>query len=210
MFKTEQEKFWAEQFGDEYIDRNSNDEVAAANLSFWSRILSKIDSVDSCVELGSNIGNNIRAIRALSPGAYLEAIEINERAVKELANWFSKAGGGSVQHASIIDWKPVEKFDLAFTKGVLIHISPDHLQTVYENLFQSSKKYIVVAEYYNPVPVSVSYRGHSEKLFKRDFAGEMLDLYPSLQLVDYGFVYHRDPAFPADYISWFILEKKPA
>ena len=92
----------------------------------------------------------------------------------------------------------------------MIHISPDHLQTVYENLFQSSKKYIVVAEYYNPVPVSVSYRGHSEKLFKRDFAGEMLDLYPSLQLVDYGFVYHRDPAFPADDISWFILEKKPA
>jgi spore coat polysaccharide biosynthesis protein SpsF len=26
-------------------------------------------------------------------------------------------------------------------------------------------------------------------------------------LVDYGFAYHRDPAFPQDDITWFLLEK---
>ena len=32
-------------------------------------------------------------------------------------------------------------------------------------------------------------RGHSDRLFKRDFAGEMMDRHPQLQLIDYGFAY---------------------
>jgi spore coat polysaccharide biosynthesis protein SpsF len=43
-------------------------------------------------------------------------------------------------------------------------------------------------------------------LFKRDFAGEMLDKYADLKLCDYGFVYHREK-FSQDDISWFLLEK---
>ena len=38
------------------------------------------------------------------------------------------------------------------------------------------------------------YRGHTARLFKRDFAGEMLDRFSDLRLVDYGFRYHRDLA----------------
>ena len=53
----------------------------------------------------------------------------------------------------------------------------------------------------------MSYRGHTEKLFKRDFAGEMLDRFNDLKLADYGFVYRRDMLFPQDDINWFLLEK---
>ena len=42
---------------------------------------------------------------------------------------------------------------------------------------------------------------------KEILAGEILDLFPSLSLIDYGFVYHRDPNFPQDDISWFLIEK---
>ena len=52
--------------------------------------------------------------------------------------------------------------------------------------------FIGLVEYYNPTPVEVEYRGHVQKLFKRDFAGEMLDRFPDLTLVHYGFAYHRD------------------
>jgi spore coat polysaccharide biosynthesis protein SpsF len=55
--------------------------------------------------------------------------------------------------------------------------------------------------------VSVPYRGHAERLFKRDFAGEMLKRYPKLRLLDYGFAYHGDANFPQDDITWFLLEK---
>lgn len=81
------------------------------------------------------------------------------------------------------------------------------MQSVYEVLYDSSKRYICIAEYYNPTPISVSYRGHQERLFKRDFAGEMLEKYPDLQLIDYGFVYHGDANFPQDDVTWFLLEK---
>ena len=95
------------------------------------------------------------------------------------------------------------------SKGVLIHLAPELLPTAYAQLYALSQRYILIAEYYNPAPVEVSYRGNSGKLFKRDFAGEMLDRYADLHLLDYGFVYHRDPQFPADDITWFLLEKRP-
>jgi len=79
---------------------------------------------------------------------------------------------------------------------------------VYEQLYASSSKYILICEYYNPKPDMVPYRGHSERLYRRDFAGEMLDKYQNLSLVNYGFAYHRDPSFPQDDATWFLLEKK--
>jgi hypothetical protein len=64
-----------------------------------------------------------------------------------------------------------------------------------------------VCEYYDPNPVVVKYRGNEERLFKRDFAGELIDKY-NLRLVDYGFIYHRDAGFPRDDWTWFLLEKQ--
>ena len=75
-------------------------------------------------------------------------------------------------------------------------------------MYKNTKKYICIVEYYNPTPVEVIYRGHKGKLFKRDFAGEMLDKYRNLKLINYGFVYKRDNNFPYDDINWFLLEKK--
>ena len=65
-----------------------------------------------------------------------------------------------------------------------------------------------MTEYYNPIPIEVQYRNNSNKLFKRDFAGEMLDKFQDLTLVDYGFCYHRDYNFSKDDSTWFLLEKK--
>ena len=81
----------------------------------------------------------------------------------------------------------------------------NELQLAYERLYESSKRFVLIAEYYNPV--TISYRGHGERLFKRDFAGELMDRYVDLRLVDYGFSYRRDPATPQDDITWFLMEK---
>lgn len=202
-FKTEQERFWAGSFGDDYIGRNQGIEAHASNLAFLSRILRRAQTIRSAIEFGANIGLNLVALRALLPGIELAAIEINRKAAEEL----EKLGGVKVYPQSILDFQPDAPRDLALIKGVLIHIDPGSLPLVYERLYQSSKRYICVAEYYNPSPVEVLYRGNKEKLFKRDFAGEMLDRYPDLTLVDYGFAYHRDVNFPQDDLTWFLLEK---
>ena len=203
--QTEQEIFWSGDFGDEYSDRNQGDQLLASNLNFFNDALGSCTKIQSCVEFGANIGMNLRALQLLFPGIHCSGIEINKMAAAELGNLI---GQDAVFNGAISDFEPNKQADLALIKGVLIHINPQQLNVVYEKLYETSNRYILVAEYYNPSPVSISYRGHSDKLFKRDFAGEMLDIYPNLDLVDYGFAYHRDNKYPQDDITWFLMEKR--
>jgi pseudaminic acid biosynthesis-associated methylase len=207
QFKTDQEQFWAGEFGDAYVGRNAGEQLIGSNVALFAKILARCRDVGSLIEFGSNIGLNLRAIRALLPKAELDAIEINDSAVKQLKAW---GGVREIHHSSILDFQPERTWDAVLIKGVLIHINPDYLPQVYETLFRASKRYIVLIEYFNPTPVEVEYRGHSRRLFKRDFAGELIDKYPSLQVMDYGFVWRRDPVFPQDDATWFLLERTTA
>jgi spore coat polysaccharide biosynthesis protein SpsF len=83
-YKTEQEKFWAEKFGDEYIERNQGDLLLPRNIALFSKILSRTQKINSLIEFGANIGLNLRAIRQLLPHIELSAVEINANAVAEL------------------------------------------------------------------------------------------------------------------------------
>lgn len=204
-FRTEQEVFWAGQFGTEYIGRNNSVQLLASNLEFFARALRSAGSIGSCVEFGANIGMNLRALKLLYPSLRMRGIEINIEAAEQLAE---VVGKDNVFQGSIFDAPVAPQADLALIKGVLIHINPERLPETYDKLYGSSRRWVLVCEYYNPAPVAIPYRGQADKLFKRDFAGEMLDRFPELALVDYGFAYHRDPAFPQDDISWFLMEKK--
>ena len=204
-YTTKQEAFWAGDFGDEYIGRNTlNPGSFASRLSLWGKILRHVPTApESILELGANIGINLHALHALLPKAALTGIEINPSAAATLRQW----GGAQVIETSILDYSPDRTWDMVFTSGVLIHINPAALATVYALMAKASARYVCMIEYYNPTPVTVTYRGEQEKLFKRDFAGEFMDTFPVYVLRDYGFVYHRDPLFPTDDVTWFVLEK---
>jgi len=204
-FKTEQEAFWAGDFGTEYIRRNEGPALLASNLSFFARALASAGPIGSCIEFGANVGMNLRALQFLRPSMKLSGIEINPAAAKVLREHL---GQDRVFQGSILDYQPSGQHDLVLIKGVLIHIDPAELPAVYAKLHESSLRYVLVAEYYNPAPVSIPYRGHENRLFKRDFAGEMMESFPDLRLVDYGFVYRRDPVFPQDDITWFLMERE--
>ena len=203
-FRTEQEAFWAGAFGDEYSRRNVGDAIVASNTALFTRIIAAMKRrPGSVLELGCNIGLNLRALRGLLPQAELEAVEINAGAADEAA----RATGSRIHTGSILEFEPPRTYDLTFTKGVLIHIDPGSLAPAYDVLYRASAEYICVAEYYNPSPVEVTYRGHAGRLFKRDFAGDLMERFPDLSLVDYGYVYRRDPVFPQDDVTWFLLRK---
>lgn len=206
MYNTDQESFWAGEFGNEYLVRNSGADLVAGNLALFSKILSTAAPIHSVIEFGSNIGLNLIALKHLLPDADFSAIEINANAAESVR----QLGGIKVYHQSILDFIPDTPRELVFTKGVLIHINPDMLPKVYDLLFETSCRYICLTEYYNPTPVSIPYRGHDNVLFKRDFAGEMLDRFKDLRLVSYGFSYHRDNNFPQGDANWFLLEKVAA
>jgi|TARA_B110000971_G_scaffold101795_1_gene104678 pseudaminic acid biosynthesis-associated methylase len=203
-FKTDQETFWAGDFCTDYIARNRGKLLLASNLNFFSKALKRAGKIRSCHEFGANIGMNLRALKLLYPEAAYSGVEINADACKELTKII---GQENVFNGSIFNFPVVTKFDLSLIKGVLIHINPDMLNKVYEKLYEASNKYILVCEYYNPSPVKVSYRGHKDRLFKRDFAGELMERYSDLILVDYGFVYRKDPVFPQDDVTWFLMKK---
>jgi pseudaminic acid biosynthesis-associated methylase len=204
-FRTEQEEFWAGEFGANYIYRNKSDQLLASNLVFLSKALRNIKKITSCIEFGANIGMNLKALKLLYPDISVSALEINAVAAKELSKVVHPT---SIHHGSILDFKIEEAKDLVLIKGVLIHINPDFLSIVYQQLVNASNRYVLIAEYFNPTPIMVTYRGHSNRLYKRDFCGELMDQHPEVSLVDYGFCYSRDPKFPQDDITWFLLEKK--
>ncbi|EWH00304.1 pseudaminic acid biosynthesis-associated methylase [Halomonas sp. BC04] len=202
---TEQEVFWEGDFGNEYIDRNRGAGLVASKTAFFSKALARTEKVQDILELGSNIGLNLVALRYLLPTAKLSAVEINEKAASELQ---SNIPGVDLYVSSILEFQPSVTWDLVFTKGVLIHINPEKLPIVYELMHRASSRYLLVSECYNPKPTEVNYRGHTGKFFKRDFAGEILDKFSDLSLIDYGFVYHRDPGFPLNDSTWFLMEKQ--
>jgi len=204
-YKTEQEAFWAGEFGTEYIDRNVGEVLLGANLDFFAKALRYAPGIGSCIEFGANVGMNLRALQLLYPRQQHFGIEINQAAAAQLARHIP---AGHIFQQSILDFEPQRLFDLVLIKTVLIHINPEFLPIVYDAIYRSCGRYILLAEYYSQTPVEISYRGHSGRLFKRDFSGEMLAAYPDLKLVDYGFSYRNDPVFPQDDINWFLMEKR--
>jgi pseudaminic acid biosynthesis-associated methylase len=202
--RTPQEQLWAGEFGNDYIIRNRDTCLVDSNRALFDKILSHAPGVTSVIEFGANIGNNLHALHELLPAAELHSVEINATAAAEIQAW----GGATVEVASLLDFVPARQWDLSFTKGVLIHLPPQALPDIYDKLVAASSRYVMVCEYYNPSPVEVTYRGHEQALFKRDFAGEILDAHPELALVDYGFTYHRDPRHPLDDSTWFLMEKQ--
>jgi len=198
----EQEKFWKGNFGDNYISRNSNKNIINSNVHHFSKIKNYLSKTNSVIEFGSNIGLNLLALKKINKKMELNAVEIN----KEAAQILNKNNFVKVYEESILNFNINKKFDLTFIKGVLIHINPNELKKVYQKLYTFSKKYIYIAEYYNPTPVSINYRGYKNKLFKRDFVGEFLDIYKDVKLVEYGFAYHKDK-FPQDDLNWYLLKR---
>ena len=130
-------------------------------------------------------------------------IDLNEALIRAGGNIVGAAADGPLaafkagtdSFGKVMDYNrqaDIDRYNAEYAQAKAEEERALQLTDVYKKLYTVSTRYILVAEYYNPSPVSINYRGHSDKLFKRDFAGEMLDTFPDLRLVDYGFAYHRD------------------
>ena len=71
IFDTDQEKFWAGDFGNQYVERNKSDKFLASNLNFFSDALKATNSLENCIEFGANIGMNIKALKVYFPSVKL-------------------------------------------------------------------------------------------------------------------------------------------
>lgn len=200
--------FWRKDFGDEYIERNRSPELIKNNEALFRKALLPMAYTTPMriIEFGANIGLNIHALRRIGPFSTCEfsAVEPNEKAAEELR----KIDGVNVYQTAMQDtdapWGG--GYDLSLSKGLLIHVSPADLLTAYSTIYRSSRRYILLVEYFSPSPREILYRGEAGRLWARDFCGEMMDAYPDLRRVAYGFVDRRDP-HPQDDVTWYLLER---
>ena len=200
--------FWRGDFGDAYADRNRGDQLIKNNEALFRKALLPMFHTTPMriIEFGANIGLNIRALRRIGPFSNCEfsAVEPNEKAAEELR----KIDGVNVYQTAMQDadepWG--RGYDLTIVKGVCIHIPPHDLPSAYAAIFRASRRYILLCEYFSHTPREIVYRGESGRLWARDFCGELMDAYPDLRRVAYGFVDRRDP-YPQDSVNWYLLER---
>ncbi len=198
---------WKGEFGDAYTGRN---EVSAEKLrqltAAWRAILRAMgtETPKSILEVGANIGLNLRALRPVSDAEFY-AVEPNAKARERLV------------HDNVVD--PDRVFDaaatelpvrdgcveLSFTNGVLIHISPDDLLRSCHEIHRVSRKYVLCIEYFAAEPERKRYQGLDDLLFKRDFGSFYLDNFSDLEVVDFGFF--CKPATGLDNTTWWLFRK---
>jgi pseudaminic acid biosynthesis-associated methylase len=205
---TPQVEFWRGDFGDVYTDRNvASPEQLRARVALWSDILGHAVGAPpgSILEVGANRGINLRALRALT-GARLLAVEPNDKARALLVSdgivSATDVRGGV---SAAIDF-PDGVADLAFTSGVLIHIHPDHLLASMREIHRCAARWIACIEYFADKPETVPYRGHDDRLFKRDYGSLWLDSFTDLRVAGYGFAWKRVTGL--DNLTWWLFEKR--
>jgi len=160
---SEQQQFWAGEFGDKYTKRNQVD--WRARVPFWREIAS-FAHIQSAHEVGCNAGWNLMALRECDPEMELTGNDINLSAIHMAnENKLDVWGGG-----------PIKPSDLIYTCGVLIHVGPNELEAMMKSIIAASRRYVLAVEYEDRKEVEVEYRGHAGKLWRRPFGKLYQDL----------------------------------
>jgi len=198
---------WQGAFGDDYTKRNAPlPEVLSARLKMWSRILGALDGAppESVLEVGANLGLNLRVLRLLTQGA-LTAVEPNASARARLVE------DGVLPQERVFDGVGSRlpfgdaAHDLVFTSGVLIHVPPADLAATCREIVRVARRYVLAVEYNSEQPVELPYRNREGLLFKRDFGQFYLETCPGLTVRDYGFFWR--PVTGLDNLTWWLFEK---
>ena len=132
------------------------------------------------LEVGCNCGNQLLLLQEMG-FTDLWGVEVQSYAVERAR---SRIPTVNLVQSSAFDL-PYENaaFDLVFTSGVLIHVSPADLPRALDEIHRCAKTWIWGLEYYAPDVTEVNYRGHDELLWKMNYSKSYLDRFDDLQLV---------------------------
>lgn len=187
---TSQMQEWQGQFGRDYTDRNAlslqkmdvlyQERYGITRTEMNSMFIGKLDKTIKVLEVGSNIGNQLLCLQQAG-FENLYGIELQSYAV-ELSKSNTKRINIIEGSAFDIPFKD-GFFDLVFTSGLLIHISPKDINLVMDEIHRCTKRYIWCFEYYSDVYTKIEYREHADLLWKANFSSLFLDRFHDLRLV---------------------------
>jgi pseudaminic acid biosynthesis-associated methylase len=193
------ETLWTGTFGDEYTARNAG--AASSRQPFWEGLLTEFP-VHRVLEVGCNLGANLKWIAGRLSPRDVHGIDINESALLKLRSDIPGVNAiwGRARELPFRDrW-----FDLTFTMGVLIHQPPSLLPLVMAEIVRCSRKYVLAGEYFSEKLTEVPYRGQPGALFKQDYGGLYTSLFPELRLLKKGFL-GKDAGW--DDVTWWLFER---
>jgi pseudaminic acid biosynthesis-associated methylase len=187
---TDTEKAWTGSFGKAYTDRNNlaldeynalyNDYYGLTRLDLNREFLADIDPNSRVLEVGSNVGNQLNILQGMG-FKDLWGIEISEYAI-EIAKKQTKNINIVKSPAYDIPFKD-KYFDMVFTSCVLIHIHPNILPSVLDEIYRTSKKYIWGFEYFAESNTEIEYRGRAELMWKNNFSKMYIQRHADLCIV---------------------------
>jgi len=196
------EGLWGGEFGNAYTDRN---QAAGDNRApFWQTILREFPA-RRVLEVGCNLGGNLRWIASHLPSQDVYGVDINLNALQELHRGLPGVNAlyGQARELPFRDrW-----FDMVFTMGVLIHQPPEMLPVVMTEIVRCANRFVLCGEYFSPEPTEVAYRGEPGALFKRDFGSLYQQLFSDLSLRKKGFL---SKAEGWDDVTYWMFEKSRA
>ncbi len=195
MKNTEQIQEWSGDFGKQYTDRNfmtldEMEKLWIGNYGFTrsqmnEKFLKDIPLDVRILEVGSNIGNQLLCLQKAG-FTNLYGIELQAYAVEISKN---RTKNINIIQGSAFDipYKD-EYFDIVFTSGVLIHIAPQDINNVLDEIYRCSKRFIWGAEYYFDQYINVPYREKNSLMWKGNFSKMYRERFSDLHLVQEEFM----------------------
>jgi len=193
------ERLWSGELGNAYVERNH----AAGDTRgpFWQKVLTELDA-QTVLEVGCNIGANVRWIAALRPPQQVYGVDINLKALNKLRRSLPDVNA-MLSPGRELPFRD-RWFDLVFTMGVLIHQPESTLPLVMAEIVRCSRRYVLCGEYFAEQTTEVPYRNQNGALFKRNYGRIYQELFPELRLLEKGFL-GRDAGW--DDITYWMFEK---
>lgn len=187
---TAQTKAWESEFGKDYTDRNPlsiNDverlylkEYGITRAELNRTFLGEIDRSLKILEVGSNVGMQLACLQEMGFKS-LYGIELQDYAVEQSKQTTKNIN--IIQGSAFdIPFKD-DYFDLVFTSGVLIHISPSDIGKALGEIHRCARGYIWGFEYFAKEYTEIPYRGQKNLLWKTNFTKLYLDQFKDLELV---------------------------
>lgn len=200
---TKQLTTWTTEFGKAYTDRNpiAVDEMdkefgeycGCGRKSNLFRQFLPVERMAKgrVLEVGSNVGVQLKILQTVNPGLELFGLEPMDYAIQKGRAYYKDI---KFTHGNAFEI-PFEDnyFDVVMTNTVLIHIHPDDLPTAMSEIHRVTRRYIHFHEYFAPTLTNVNYHGKGDLLWKTDFMQRYLDLFPDLKTVDVRYLEYSDP-----------------
>jgi pseudaminic acid biosynthesis-associated methylase len=194
------ETLWAGEFGNAYVDRNLS--AGESRSEFWLPLMDELRP-QSVLEVGCNLGGNLHWITQRVDSRYVTGVDVNAKALRLLDRRVPGVRGVNAPARQIP--VPDRSTDFVFTVAVLIHQPEETIDKVMSEMVRISSRYVLCAEYYAPETVEVPYCDNDGALFRRDYGGLFLDLFPfELALVRDGQLRAEEGSDP---LTWWLFER---